>query len=307
MKISQIINEGATDILYHFSPIYGALQILKDGHFKLSTSYGDYTETLTKRDFPYFLSTTRTIAGKYHRNKVKRYSSRGGVMFVLDGRRIGNDYHTKAVDYYGDNTSGKALRGTGQAEAEDRIFSKKNTMPLTYVNEIHVFNERTTRNENPNIRQIFMLAKMRGIQTYFYDDLEAWLLLDIRRTVKLTDKVVKARMRGSQPIDLDKDPIGYQDDKKFISAYTELLYKKSIDKLSHIADMVLHEILYYDLDTHGLRTLSRRIRDNSRPDYLLNAEVVKLITYMRKHGYRTLKDLLIALKIKWENIKNASV
>lgn len=61
MRYHQIINEGATDILYHKTSVNAALDILKSGEFKLSSSIGsDVEASMAIKGMPYYLSTSRS-------------------------------------------------------------------------------------------------------------------------------------------------------------------------------------------------------------------------------------------------------
>lgn len=298
MKISQIINEGATDILYHFAPIYAAASILKDGVFKLSNALSNRFEMeLTQRDFPYFLSTTRTITSVYHRGQQ-------GVMFVLDGKKINQRYHVKAVnyyskprDYYSDNPQNQTNRSTDHAEAEDRIFSKNSTIPIDVIVEMHVYCRRSSDTENPVVRELLLNAKINGIKTYFYDDSDAWQLLNKRKSLPITNRLVNGRLKGKhyQYKDTARQYQAKQDAKKSLKGYAELVFKNDYDDLSDEAKSILNTTSRFNPDED-----LRGLLGNRDPRSLEYPMIIKLINYIRRSGFKTTTEFVEWIFEKWK-------
>lgn len=301
MRAFEIINEGATDILYHFAPTDAASSILKDGVFKLSNALANRFEMgLTQRDFPYFLSTTRTITSVYHRGEQ-------GVMFVLDGKKINQRYHVKAInyyskprDFYSDYPNVETNRSKDQAEAEDRVFSKSSTIPIDVIMEMHVYCRRSSNSKNPMVRGLLLNAKIKGIKTYFYDDYDAWQLLNKRKSLPITNKLVNGRLKGKHYYykDTSRQYQSKLKSKKLIKGYAELIFKNNYDDLSDEAKSILNNTPRFnsDEDLRGLLI-------HPEPNSLIYPMVVKLISYIRKSGFKNTTEFMEWIFEKWKNIE----
>jgi hypothetical protein len=95
MFVHELLIEAATAIVYHYCGVGAAAKILTSGVFQLSSVTGNKSEEqYAPAGYPYFLSTTRSRVGDYH-----RYTGSSAVMFVLDGTWLNQHYKTKPVDY----------------------------------------------------------------------------------------------------------------------------------------------------------------------------------------------------------------
>ena len=75
----EIVAEGATSVLYHYTGTPNALRILQSGVFELSSVTGNRSEEqYAPKGYPYFFSTTRSrINGNVsHRPKYTRTSKK---------------------------------------------------------------------------------------------------------------------------------------------------------------------------------------------------------------------------------------
>lgn len=113
MRAQEFLTE-ATDVLYHFTHIGPALEIITSGHFLLSQVHGSVERQYAPDGYSYFLSTTRSRVGGYH-----HYVGSTAVMFVLDGRKIAANHPVKPINYWA---------GMDQldrhSESEDRVWSR---------------------------------------------------------------------------------------------------------------------------------------------------------------------------------------
>jgi len=115
----QMLLEGASDIMYHFTQAKHAVSILTDNYFKLSV--GDKRDKELNQGKDFYLSTTRT--------KILGFNS-APVKLVLDGRRLKMRYRIAPVKYFeGEKT-----------EQEDRIISDKQFIPNAkqYILSVHM-------------------------------------------------------------------------------------------------------------------------------------------------------------------------
>lgn len=291
MKIGEILTEGATDILYHKTGIDGALEILKSGEFKLSSSIGNDVEaSMAIKGMPYYLSTTRSKVGDYH-----RYVGDSAAMFVLDGQKIGNNYKVKPVDYWERMWLNNPER---TSESEDRIYSKTNTMSTKYVIGLHVLLQSQSDNRSEIARQLLIASKTAGIKTYLYDKPEAWRLQDTRRALKAADYQELLKGHRADPRYM-KRPVRGQGKSHYgrshILGWIELVMKKPGQELSKSADKIRYNIQYYGDAATQLKNDFFNAKRPGEPEYPL---VVKLGNYMTKNNL-DFKGLADKLKTKW--------
>lgn len=183
---SSILNEAASQILYHFTPPASAVRILKSGKFALTGAVGQSAEEkLMNKGKVFYLSATRSLTGAYHQIATSNKSQQIAIMFNLDGNWINQRYSAKATSYFG-NREGQS------AEAEDRIFSNKPEIPIDCISSIHILmeiedDETISHNDVANASTVFELAKEKGIPVKLYDTRSSWLAQ--RKSVSDSDAV----------------------------------------------------------------------------------------------------------------------
>lgn len=158
MRYIELLKERISAVVYHYSPMYAALEIFKKGEFLLTSSVGTDEEKFELKNRKFFMSVARSLTGSYHQ------SASSGVMFNLDGNKLNQRYAGKSVDYFGD-----------REEMEDRIFSHTNTIPIKgNVSSVHVlYSTRTT--PKSTLETIHSKCKEYGILCYFYNERDYWL------------------------------------------------------------------------------------------------------------------------------------
>ncbi len=185
MKLSDVnvpivLSERVTSVVYHYTNLQNAKKILTSGHFELSVETND-SDKFQPEGYFYFFSLTRTTTGAYHSPDMKTPAYYGEVMFDLNGDWFNSRYKSQPVDYW--NSPNKS-----HSEAEDRVFSKTDTMPLDSVTSIHILirpqpPEDATEDDKSTyyklqreLRSMSDLARGRDIPVYAYDDRKLWLL-----------------------------------------------------------------------------------------------------------------------------------
>ena len=175
---------GGTDILYHITGIGAAAKIVKSDQFHLKPNEGTDAEAMLSKA-AYYLSTTRTRVGSYSRQSIYSYS----VVFVLDGRKIGQTYRITPVDYWETlkdaepyNTDNAYVKRRDRNESEDRVLASKPTIPaFKYIKEIHA-------GINDKKHLLFALKKaalLHKIPIWFYENTKDLLMLDKRKAVQV--------------------------------------------------------------------------------------------------------------------------
>lgn len=282
------LTESLSRVAYHYTNMYNAAQIMKSGVFELSSVVGSVEEQYAPKGYPYFFSTTRTKHGGYH-----NYISSGAVMFVLDGDWFNQHYKTKAVDYWTDRDPSSG--GHRPSEAEDRVFSKKPTIPINGVTAIHVYvdKERAADSNNPGwARGVLLQAKKSGIAAYLYEDEKAWRNLDTSKSVPITKRDILTGPENTK----SRTETG----KGWLYPWIELISAKNKSQLSKKAADLRYSLLYRRPD-EAIRGLGNDMSNARKPGSGVDREAaVKIIDYMRKNRMATLMDLVTAVADKWK-------
>ena len=291
MKINEILNESATDILYHFTSLYNGYQVIKSGVFKLGSSIGTRSEAaLQIKGYPYYLSTTRSKVGDYHKFQWEGTFREGcghtGCMFVLDGRWLNDRYKTRPVDYWGRDWASTPDR---TSESEDRVFSKTNTISADCIREVHILMEEFKENQSALARSILLWAKTKGLPAYLYDDRKAWVAQNKSKAVP-SNKYKE--LLGGQTRHYNPRRASHT------FPWLEVALAPSEDKLTERGKRVLRYIKWYPQDLKSqLSTDIHNAKTASSEDY---PDLVKLIEFMRKNKIEDLAALMEFYKNKWK-------
>lgn len=292
MRAKELLNERLSSIVYHYTSLVPARNILSTGKFELSSALGSVEQQYAPKGYPYFLSTTRTRRGGYHTNSL----GRNGVLFVLDGDWYNRHYKASSIDYWQER--GKLSSGRS-SEAEDRIYSKEPTISIGGIKEIHVLvgsREGTTPatdSVKARARQVLILAKKQNIPAYFYTDPEAWLNFDKRNLgdVKvLTGQEHTSTYQSTHP--------GY------LYPWIEVIFSKNKDQLGSKANEIRYSLVndnqYYLKDR--VAGLSTEMANARKPNSGIDREhAVKIIRFMQQNKLNTLNDLVAYLTTKWKS------
>lgn len=291
MKINEILTEGATDILYHYTSTHNAAKVLRAGAFELSSVVGNKSEEqYAPPGMPYFFSTTRSRVGDYH-----RYAGSSAVMFVLNGQWLQQRYRVKPIDYW-ERAWQHAPDRT--RESEDRVFSKDPTIPIACVTAVHVLLKEQHEARSALTRDILITAKKQGLPAYLYTDEQAWRLQDTRRAVSPAS--VANTLKGDRPKGYTPRPGRISP----LEQWLELIYKKNKAELSPAADKLRYNLVYYGSrypeEDNGLGNDMSNAR---KPGEQEHEFAVKIIDIMKKNGLKTTVDLKNAMVAKWDRIK----
>jgi hypothetical protein len=284
MRAQEFIEEGATSVLYHYTSVNAALNILQQGAFQLSSSVGTSAEQqYAPQGYNYFLSTSRVKSGDY-----ARYVGSSGVMFVLDGNWLSQRYPVKPIDYW--ERAWLQSDGTRTRESEDRVFSREPEISIAPVKAMHVLITEQNEYRSPQIRKLMILGKRQGIATYLYTDESSWRLQDRRRAV--TPQQASELLRGQDPQKTTRPRYTYLD------RWLELIYKNRKSDLSKEADKLRYNLQYYSAE--GDHNLGVDLGNARKPDAGDRYQAVKIIDYMRRNRLRGPVDLVDAMREKWK-------
>jgi hypothetical protein len=180
--MKKILEEGLSDIVYHFTYIHSVVDILEENRFKLSTNLGSDADLTTSKNKFYFFSTTRS--------KTKQYRN-GNVKIKLDGKKLGYKYKGFPIDYWQYSKNPKdwgdksGYRQTLlSSEEEDRIISNKPYIDnsKSYILEIHIL---LSKFEFENLKKLINFSK--EIPIFFYTDKKSFLIENKRNVVNIND------------------------------------------------------------------------------------------------------------------------
>lgn len=281
----QVLSESLSRVVYHYTPIHPALKILKSGKFQLSSTLGSVEQQYAPKGKPYFLSTTRTKTGGYHRDSGRTY----GVLFVLDGDWFNRHYKSGPVDYWQNRDPSQLHHRTH--EAEDRVFSSEPTIPVDGVSAVHVFAdpEDNTPEGNAVVRKLLIAAKSQEIPAYFYTDKNAWLNMDTRKQGNVS--MLKGQERTGGYVSTHP---GY------LVPWIELISAKDKSQLSKKADQIRYGLMRDYNKEESARGLANDLSNARKPESGPDREhAIKLIDFMRKNNLNTVRELVNALADKW--------
>lgn len=290
MRAKELLNERVSSIVYHYTSLASAKKILASGNFELSSSLGSVEQQYQPKGYPYFLSTTRTRHGGYHKN-VLGYS---GVLFVLNGDWYNRHYKSAPIDYWQERGN---LSPGRSSEAEDRVFSKEPTMSIKGVTEVHVYAnpEKVTDTIKARARQVLLLAKKLGIPAYFYTDPQAWVNFDKRNLGDIKVLTGQEHIGGATSTH-----------QGYLYPWIEIIFGKNKDQLSKKADEIRYSLVndnqsYVKDRVAGLSTEMANAR---KPNSGIDREhAVKIIRFMQQNKLNTLTDLSTYLADKWKSLQ----
>lgn len=272
-----ILLERLSDILFHFTSPQATLSILRDDQFKLTTSFGTASDKMDSKKL-YYLSTTRTLTGKFHagvRNNA--------VMLNLDGTKLNQRYSGGAVDYWG-----REFRKIDpRSESEDRLFSADPVIPnaTNYIQEIHVLYQNSGKpsKQHKIIRQLIILSKQKNIPIFIYDDESAWKLQNKNKTAKFKDMKIDSEYDATYPR------------RNWLAPYIELIKKKDKKELSSIAVRHLDSAMRHEHDF--ISELNNDIHNSRTTD---REKVSKLVNMFKQLGIKSATDFHSYVVDKWK-------
>ena len=292
MRAHELLTERLSSVVYHYTSLTSAKNILSSGNFELSSSLGSVEQQYQPKGYPYFLSTTRTKRGGYHSN----IPGNSGVLFVLNGDWYNRHYKSAPIDYWQER--GNLLSGRS-SEAEDRVFSKAPTMSIGGVTEVHVYvnPDKVTDTIKAKARQVIIIAKKLGLPTYFYTDPNAWMNFDKRN---LSDIKV---LTGQEYLG------GYTSTHKgYLYPWIEILSAKNVNQLSTKAREIWYSLVFTDINQldDSARGLSTEMSNARKPNSGIDREhSVKLIRFMQQNKLASIPELVKFLANKWKTIYHA--
>ena len=246
-QIKGTLNERFSSKLYHFTKIKTLCEISKTGVFRLPNGNG--IDNLINKNYPYYMSFTRertsrtgysaTMNGEFDQELGKKArnvtpSSAYWVRIEIDGDKLNNHFKGNAVNYHSYsnrlNPISKSNNPIKYRQAEDRLFSNKNELPLIMKNnngEIKdlgiitridiFFPEKYRKENNETFKKITWL--MRSPESIFKDKVYLY-----------SDKTNFDNIKGVDKIDNSKLPKTFKTLKE--DKFTESMAKRLMPLIS---------------------------------------------------------------------------
>lgn len=283
------INEGISDIVYHYSGIDSILKMVTEDSFFLSPVGRNSADFSAGKKKSYFLSTTRSKIGRYTLGQF--FKGNFNAVIEIDGRKLSQNYSGEPVDYWGPQFR-KA--DPTYNEMEDRIYSDTAKIPFKrYVIAIHIFIPEDNDNNytKRRLKALIFQCKKKGIELKFYDTEQNFFAQ--RNSVPLD--LSKVALKG----DLNRFGREYRAfENEDARAILRLLEKDDYTHIVNKEDEVAYKWLgriRYDSTYDNKRRIEIMFSEKRSET---QATVEKIFRIMRKNKLATIEDLIAFLKEK---------
>ena len=304
------LNEGLSDIVYHFTYIHNLINILDENKFILSTNLGSDADLNTSKGKFYFFSTTRSKTKQYRNSNVK---------IKLDGRKLQSKYKAFPIDYWNYSKNPKDwgnkndyIQSLSSTEDEDRIVLNKPYIDnaKSYILEISILiDKHDIENLKNKYDQLINLSK--DVKIFYYTDKKSFLIEDKRNIVNINDinfikKDSEEEYKYVERFSLWRlaSLLSYNDDE-MKNRVVEVLSKKipKEDVLNTIDEKIKNDKYNYfswfktskqSVANYEYITVIKNEIHNSRSSKNdLNVEIIQLVVqYMNKHKLKNITDFI---------------
>lgn len=314
MKLFEFdLTEAITDIIFHYVSGYRLVNWLEKNEIILAADFSSGRESeLSGKQKYFFLSTTRSRLGGYHRNPARM-----SALVTLDGRKLNQKYSGKPVDYWGWEFRKTAVdpkasaqekdSSKGAWEQEDRIFSTEPTIPNAkdYILKIDLLlptNRKTGevdfteyQYDAPVTQHLINLSKNANIPLVLHNNKKSWFTgSDKWHKANVSDIATSAAVDDYKQNRYDDNHVS-QYDLRDIDALQELLTKNTEAELSDNGKDLLDKMFRYP--DSWVSTLSNIVHNNKNKP-AITGPISKVF---QKYKVKSFKELLKILYTKWES------
>lgn len=237
-----LILEKGSPILFHYTGISNALNMVNSGKINLTYAVGADRRSSSKGKAYYFSLSRIRHSGYQHGSPFD------AVIFEFDGMKLGSKYQIRPVDYWGYSWDIQRTSPIAD-EQEDRLFSHDQEIPLyPYLKSINVYVRPESSNNfvEDNLKRAKFIKKKaeeNNIPFFIYNDLNAWRTNNRRKAVDLesSDEIpLEYSSMGDDGKDIRtilkiiKDPFNKQEDedvKDFLYRNRGFDWKSSINSM----------------------------------------------------------------------------
>jgi hypothetical protein len=243
---SILLMEKGSPILFHYTDIPSALNMVNSGKINLTYASGSDRRDSSKGK-AYYFSMSRIRHSGYNHG-----SPRDAVIFEFDGTKLGSKYQIRPFDYWGYSWD---LQRTSPIadEQEDRLFSHDQQILLyPYLKSINIYvkpsnHQNFSEDQLKRAKFIKKKAEENNIPCFIYNDLNAWRTNNRKKAVDFesssevadSDLVDNNRIRGGGKdimtiLKIINDPFNKQQDKDvkdFLYRYRGFDWKSSVSTM----------------------------------------------------------------------------
>lgn len=310
-----IINEGVSDVIYHFTHMRNILNILKTNKINLSPVTGtvNYDFRVNRGKF-YYLSLTRS------KHRDVGYGS-GDTRITMDGKKINQNFKTIAIDYWGSERDpkkrDKITYGSGSSlykqmsrdyEQEDRIATNKSEInnAIKYILGIDLLIREDFENDLKYAEEIKYYCDKYNINLNVYNNDKDFNYSIKKNSIRVTPKQHNLETERKYGETLPWgfleiiSHITYKKEEKldyFISKFKEFGFDDK--KINHIKEKI--NKIWYDIkditrfgdySPNSVKYFVSSYIDKHNHNPLLRFAIRELINDIRKGGYADIKDYL---------------
>ena len=261
-QTDNMLSEGLSDILYHYTYIPHLRNILKYNKFATSTNLGSSADASKDKGKFFFFSTQRTKG-------MSGYAQHHGnnVAIVLDGRKLNYTFKGFATDYWNWSKKRSDYKSIGDytnalqsEENEDRIVTNKPYIDNAnkYIIEIHVW-VIPEHNNQEGVEEMVALTAQYNIPIFFYLDENSFKLQDKRKAVA----------PNQLNLELAPEPTAYDVSKEERDIYDAKWFFKEIAP-SIIAGNNIHDSEYNNEKDIIEKLLKNMLEKGGQPDQFDN-------------------------------------
>ena len=176
LKLKNILLEGISPILFHFTRIPNLVNILKQNKFIAKSAFTTDKEIAVQHGYNFFMSTSRI------RNTGFSPIVSLDVCIILDGKKLKTKYKGMPVDYWQklsyyrknkEYTQRDYLKAIRELEQEDRILLNSPTIEnaMSYIKEINILvSYNDSLHNNKYIKYIIKMCTENSIPLFIYDN-----------------------------------------------------------------------------------------------------------------------------------------
>ena len=312
LNSTNLLTEGFSPVVYHWIDTEVLVKMLESDTAILSVAFATDTDRNANRGKLYYWSLSRAKWGGYSRSRF--YEKNTGIIIELDGVKLGHNYKSISVDYWGREYRNLAFNSKQVDdfyrlnENEERLISDTDTIPniKKYIIAIHVYIPENMSNYSSMTRMQSLSGMFSPI--YYYSDPQAFKLLNKNKASKTVPNMNVEKPEGYGEYISKYSANSMRD----ANALVELFYSTDYSHLSEAASRLRYDLMYMS-NTNDYQILDRTNSieadiHNRKKDQLYREDIKKFGTAMKKAGANSVKDFLrvVSKQVKQRELDNPS-
>jgi len=294
----ELLAEGGTDILYHFTYSGRLLNMLDTNTLYLTNSISAKAEATKGKT--YFMSFSRTKSTEH--GYGAQFRNPGSVRLKFNGQKLGHNYKFMPIDYWQYPRTPEFMNQKSGDEMEDRIISDKDEIPNAnkYIISIDVFISKEGIEE-----ELITKAKKLGIKINFFNNYKDFASGDSNRAITPNINTENNPSYNYTPsFDYTLGCLVYKEDELRSKVFNTLksefnfsdeqieFYNKKVEKYHEKLRYYLQDDDYYLTDLTN--SLSAELHNNKRSENKISRYIIReFIKDLKKSGASSIKEYLL--------------